>query len=214
MTTPNEPIYDPNVPQFLNDSFAVTQKSLLENFLTLFNASLRNHQSINFNTFPMYHTKIELLNQLTPLETNVSEINVYTKLIQDNVDALPNQMTIRYQGNGQEFSYIPYQIYPLSLLPTNTDYFTFLPGNFIVYFGSFPAGDPKKLEPRIFNLNPPIAKKIASVTFTPLGIVPMKIPYVDILPEENGYFTKLTIVDSNNQASAPPACFYVVIANI
>lgn len=208
----SQPIFDPNIPQFLNDALSVTQKSFLDNFMTLFMIYNRNHESLNSNRAGN-HTNIELLNQSNSIETNVSEINLYAKSINDRPNDLPSRFTFRYQGNGKEFTYVPYQIYDLISVNGSKDFFTFLPGNFLVYFGSIPGPSPIGQPSGIFELRPPIAKNIASAVFTPLGITPLQNPTVQILPATDGYFTKIQIGDPDQPNFAPQACFYLIVAN-
>lgn len=208
MTTP---AYDPNIPQFLNDSLAITQPQFLRNFQTLFDAFLQNHVTIN-DPNGGNHTFINLLQQLNSIETNPSEISIYTKDIEDQT----TQVFFRYQGNGQEFQFTNYQLY--SIPPTivnnvtiRTQYFTVLPGKIMVYFGMFLS-----LTEKTLTLFPPVAKNIMTVSFCPIGTAVAKFqtykPEVVILPpNQNDFIDKIKV---QTFLLDPPPCFYIVLANL
>ena len=111
---------------------------------------------------PGNHNVIELLEQDSSKQTNVSEISIYTK----NAPSQTDELYMNIQGN--EFQYTNYQIY--SLTDQTNAYFTFLPGRLIIYFGMMTLPPPSQRGPNptpVLKLNPQIAKNIVSANFTP-----------------------------------------------
>ena len=153
MTIP-ETYYNPNTP-ISTESFAQWQENFSENFTQLDTAFSANHVPLEAASNAGNHNVIQLLEQASTRQTNVSEISVYT------LDA-PGQTDQLYMNiQGQEFQFTNYQIYPLT--QPNT-YFTFLPGRLIVYFGLFsPIGNGSSQN---LYLLPTIAKNIVSANFT------------------------------------------------
>jgi len=200
--------YDPNTPQFLSDSFAISQKQVQLNFQTLFDAFARNHVSLTAAANAGNHNVIELLGQPNPIQTDVGEINIYTK----NVEEQTEQVFFRYQGNpGQEFQFTNYQIYSLPPEKGLNQYFTFLPGRLIVYFGDFKGATKQNPGTITLELNPGIAKKIIGMTFCP-NITIANSPSVRVLPEENGFFKKIDVFSSTGFELGPPDSFYIIVA--
>lgn len=146
MTTP---IYDPSVPERPSDSYATSQPEFLANFISLYQAFLKNHEPIS-GTNQGVHTILELLQQTGDAQTDLNEISFYSK----NVDGQTAQVFVRINNNGTAYQLTNYQIYSLNQIANQTSYFTVLPGKFLVYFGFFTS-----LTNNILNLNPPIAKK-------------------------------------------------------
>lgn len=160
----SDPIYDPNVPQFSRDRLSVTQPQFQNNMLALFAAFIRDHVSIN-DTNAGNHTVIRLLQQIAPIETEVSEINVFTKQVEDQTA----QTFLRYQGNGQEIQFTNYQLYALPQTELQTQYFTSLPGGIMLYFGSFIGGSSEY----DLNIAPAVCSEIITAMTCPYGTVPM-----------------------------------------
>ncbi len=201
------PTYDPNIPQFNSDQLAITQPQLLRNFQTLFSFFNKNHVHLD-EVNAGNHTFIELIQQLHPIQTNVSEISIYTK----NVEDTTAQVFFRYQGNGQEFQFTNYQIYELSQNEKlRTQYFVTLPGNFIVYFGKFfTTATTFTLE-----LSPGIAKHIASISTCPFRttVPTIKINKASVeLPKKNsdGFFDQIIFKGSLSVRDS----YYLILANI
>lgn len=205
--------YDPLVPELTSDSLDESQPEFLNNFITLFDIFARNHKPIDDPLVPGNHTIIELKEQVTPIQTNVSEINIYNK----NVDTSTNQVFLRYQGNGQEFAYTCYQIYGITPEYPNKgqfSYFTFLPGEILMYFGSFiPASKQSIYKLGLF---PPIAKKIISIaadqSFTNSSTFFQK-PLAYPIKNKDGYFDTVEFRRSTFDGDIPP-CYYIVVVNL
>lgn len=207
MTTP---IYDPRVPQFAGDSLATSQPQIQTNFKTLFDAFLKNHVSLD-GINPGNHTVIELLERLNPQETDVSEISIYTKNVENQTD----QIFFRYQGNSKEFQFTNYQIYEIKNDSKSLkQYFTFLPGKIILYFGSFSS-----LENNTLNLQPFVAINIVTCSFSPYttnsSTTGLLKPRITVLEKEEDFYKKIKVYDDfgSGKIKAPP-CFYIIMANL
>lgn len=203
MTTPK---YNPNVPQYANNNLAQTQKPFLDNFLSLYNIFSVNHVPLDAGSTAGNHTIIQTLEQETSHQTDLGEISIYTKNVEDQTD----QIFMRYQGNGQEFQYINYQIYSITNIPNQTSYFTFLPGKIVVFFGNFTS-----LPNNTLILYPPIAKSIMGMSFCPIGNTSSQgiKPQVNLLPQENGAFIKMLVRNGTFFNQPAPSCSYIVMAN-
>lgn len=209
MTTP---IFDPGVPERFSDALATSQPEILNNFISLYQAFLKNHVPIS-DTGEGNHTIIELLEKEAGPQVDFNEISFYCK----NVEGQTDQVFVRFSNNGTEFQLTNYQIYSLQK-PTNQDaYFTFLPGKLLVYFGYFLT-----LPNNILNLNPPIAKNIISVDVCPVIFSPFTPaatdkPIVNLIKNTDGIINQLTFINNNLNklgSTAPPSCYYMVVANI
>ncbi len=200
--------YDPNVPEFRSDSLKTTQQPLQDNFQALFNAFLVNHVSINDAVdTPGNHTLINLIEQVQAIQTEVDEINIYSKDDPDTTD----QLFFRYQGNGQEFQFTDYQIYSTPPVTDNkvvtTGFFTFLPGKVIVYFGSITGNRPLiPITLVTLVLQPPIAKNIITISACSIGSDLTTVGAVELLPPVDGFFKSVTFLNQN--------IYYLVMANI
>ena len=209
MTTPS---FDPNVPQFNSDQLAITQPQFLRNFLTLYNAFNENHVPLN-DPNQGNHAFVELIQQLNPLQTDPGDINIYTKDVEGQTD----QVFFRYQGNGQEFQFTNYQIYSLFQDPKlRTQYFTFLPGRLILYFGYFYSGFPLTYT---LKLEPGIATNIASVSTVVFGTVPsvkgqqQYKPVVKNIPENSTGFYDTIVFMGGTPSIGVLNCYYLILAN-
>lgn len=202
--------YDPQVPQFPTDSLETSQPELLNNFKTLYDIFFKNHVALDAASDKGNHTIVQLIEQINPLQTDVSEISVYTKKIEGSTD----QVFLRYQGNGQEFAYTCYQIYGLTPLPNQIPYFTFLPGSILVYFGTFIK---TAITDQVLTLYPPIAKNIMALSFCPL---PSASPLTNVKPRvtfqktDTGFITGINVTNSFPPATSPPSYYYIILANI
>ena len=194
------PVYNPNVPEQVDNSLSVTQPNFLNNFQALFNIFGINHNFATGN-----HTYAQLLEQINPQQTDVSQISIYTR----KVDSQTDQIFFRYPGNQTEFQFTNYQIY--SINPINdkdnviTSYFTFLPGGIIVYFGFF-----TKLKGNILPIMPAISKNIIAYSSCTTGSTPsFKSPIV-IINNDDDYAVQIALVNvapGKNPPPLPPANF-------
>lgn len=202
MTTPG---YNPNVPENPSDSLADSQPEMLQNFLSLYEIFKRNHIALDAGATAGDHSIVQLLEQDHSFETNVSEISMYAKDVAGQTD----QVFLRYQGNGQEIQLTNYQIYSLVQPSGGSAFFTFLPGKIIVYFGSFTT-----LPNNVLSLSPPIAKKIITISFCPIGNTPTYKPKVTLQQPSSGFYTGINVTASILFNQAPPPCYYLVMANL
>ena len=208
MTTPSDiPNYNQSAPA-LTDVLAKSQKDFRNSFRNEFAVFGLNHLFDNLTT-DGNHTIIQLYSQVTGPQTNTNELAIYSKLV-------PNQTTdkekdvyqvfFRAQKGGQEIQLTNYQIYSLA----GDEYFTTLPGGFIVYFGqlaSMKAGS--KFKPTPFCTN------LVGVALTPIstgtGLFPSFFQYrIDSNGLKNGIYLYSTVVTSKNPS---PAQYYIMIGN-
>lgn len=198
--------YNPNVPR-ITDSFAEWQPEFLMNFQQLFAAFSQNHIALNSNFGAGNHKYIQLFEQTSPQQTNVAEFAIYTKLD----DTTTDQIFMRNQGNGTEYQFSCYQIYPLNETTSQVPFFTFLPGRIICYFGVFNQTVSVPIQNQIL-LNPPIARNIISVNLTGANNT-NPASSVTLVTNTSGITTALTL--STAVASVAPASqYYVILANI
>lgn len=200
------PLYEPNTPQFPSDSLAETQKQLLVNFQQLYDVFSVNHVPLDNATSPGNHTKTEILETENGvgIQTNLSEISVFTK----NVEKQTDQIFLQYQGNQQEFQYTNYQLYSLKS-STQEGYFTFLPGKILMYFGIV-----NQSLRTIIDLFPYVSRNILSISLCPVGSVPTNKPDTKILTPREGYIREIELLDSKNIGSKAPTSYYCVMANL
>jgi len=211
MTTPD--LYDPNVPEFPSDSLKTSQPQFLTNFSQLFEIFAKNHVPINSVPNAGKHTIVQLFEQLSSPQTDSGEITVYTK----NIEGQTDQVFIRFQGNGTEVQFTNYQIYSVDDL----NFFTFLPGGIILYFGSLPnpnaPGNPTPLPVTefIIDLVPPIAKVIASISFCPMTVQNLIVnkSQTSLLPAQNGYFSRISVRNAVAGLNVIPS-YYIVVGII
>jgi hypothetical protein len=152
----NPPIYNPNVPEFEEQELSNSQPDLFDNFMALATSWALNHVPFLNSTTPGNHTIIQLLERPGDPNTSVNEISVYTKNAMDQTD---DHIYLKYGATGQVFQYTCYQIYALPQTATQTQFFTFLPGKVLLYFGTFVTLPNNRL-----TLLPPVAKKIITVS--------------------------------------------------
>lgn len=201
MTTPT-PQYNANTPT-VNTFFADWQTDFQQNFEILFKVFGTNH-IFNNSVLDGNHTNIRMPEQKTSQQTDVSELAIYTR--GKDFTGLTDSVVIRYQNNGEEFQYTLYQIYKVD----DTNFFTFLPGNVIVYFGLFL---PNLINTNTLSLKPAIAKNISSVNLTPAISTgqawgsPVQPVFV------NKICTSLTL-DTNQIPSVIPNQYYLITGNI
>lgn len=207
MTIPDRPLYDPNVPEDPSNDLAATQPELLDNFKSLFTQFLANHVGLD-ETTPGNHTYVQMLPYSGDAQTGATELSIYPK----EVEGQTTQLFLREAGNGDPIQLTAYQIYGVPETDSQISYFTFLPGNIIVYFGSFGTLPDYKLI-----LTPPVCKKVITVSFcqkTSSTIVPK--PFVEIIQPTSGFIDSLlvkrSLVGTPEQIAAPPS-FYIVVGN-
>ena len=213
MTNP-VPIYNPNIPQRKN-TLADSQIDFLNNFSTLYTAFMANHIPLDAVSGAGNHTNVQMFEQQKndQFQTNVDEISVYCK----NVEGQTDQIFLRYQGNQDEFQFSTYQIYSLPVSTVATRFFTFLPGNVIIFFGTAQvkistSGFPLKLVPSI-------AKNIITVNLCPLGL-PNIPPFVTVPPvNKNKIITNINLFPNPGSIPGigigfPTDLFFFVMANI
>lgn len=201
-------IYKPNQPPRSNSSIGEAQDPFLINFMQLYNAFKVNHIQLDALSDLGNHTIIQLIDQQGQFQTDVGEISIYAKEVVDQTD----QLFFRYQGNTPEFQFSNFQIFTLNAFPTQ--FFTFLPGGLIVYFGSIAVNLASPFE---FTLRPSIAKNIMTATFCPLGATPSYPPIVSVqTPGEDGIISILKLTNSFAALGTlrpPNNLFYIILAN-
>ena len=186
MTTPIN--YNPNTPE-VETTWADWQVQFIQNFTQLATAFSQNH--------------VPLVN---PPQTGASEFTIHNK----NVEGQTNQVYFTYPGNSPVVQFTNYQLYSVNPTPTQTTYFTFLPGKILVYFGS--AGPSKKNEYLSIFLNPPVCRNIISINFCTKGDTPQYTTGTIItVPDANGIIKEIKTI---GQINTPLSIDYVVIANI
>jgi hypothetical protein len=186
------PYYNPNVPR-PGDSIATSQPDFLGNFSTLFTAFSQNHVDLDA-ALAGKHTIIELPAKTTAFLSNVGELSVYSRAVDDQ----GVQVYLKYQGTTEEFLFSCYQIYQMEplIFPFNniqTRYFTFLPGNIILYFGTYEGGIGPGFIPQFIQLTPPVATDIISMDFCGATINPIDKPNVSLQVEPNGRILKINV---------------------
>lgn len=161
MTSPTDQ-YDSTIPQ-ASDDLATSQGQFLTNFEQIYNAFLINHIPLDAASNAGNHTIIQLLSSMQPFQTDAGEISIYAKLLDTKAppeDQAP-QLFMRYQGNQTEVPITNYQLYSIPPTPQRTQYFTFLPGKILIYYGTvLLSGFPFNL-----SLNPGIGKNILTANF-------------------------------------------------
>lgn len=200
--------FNANVP-LVTDPFADWQVSFLKNFKQLYNASSVNHVPLDDPIVANRgnHTIIELMEQDTEIQTNIGEMSIYTK----NVESQTDQIFMEYEGNGTEFQYTNYQLYTLDPIKNGAtivqnQYFTFLPGKIIVYFGSLEVGS----TPNII-LNPPVAKNIITVNLTAKDATTSNGTPTPVSIAQEGIIRQIGLLTLNGPGTMK--LFYVVLAN-
>ena len=198
--------YNPNVP-LVTDNFAAWQPEFLMNFSQLSKAFSQNHVPLTAGSNAGNHNYIQLFEQTSPQQTNVGEFAIYTK----EDDTTTDQIFMRNQGNGTEYEFTCYQIYPITPTASQVPFFTFLPGKVICYFGLFNQTVSTPLQKNI-TLIPPIARNIISVNLTGANNT-NSASSVTLVTNTKGIITDLTL--STAVASVAPATqYYTVLANI
>jgi hypothetical protein len=213
MTIP-PPVYNPNIPSGPSDSIGKNQSDFLNNFSTLYQAFLKNHVPLDAPSGAGNHTIVQLLDQTSQFQTDLGEISLYANTVSDQTD----QLFMQYQGNQTPFQFSNYQLYTLQPINNPTQFFTFLPGNILVYFGMITVKFTSITASVAFNLLPAVAKNIISMNFCPIasGTNPFYPPYVSIQqPDADGIYKTINLFTSNLiPASFPTQFFYCVMVNL
>lgn len=197
------PIYDPTVPEHLSDTFKTSQPQLKNNFQTLFEAFLVNHISINDPSNAGNHTFVDLLEQSNSILTDIGQIAIYTKDVKGQTD----QVFFRYQNQGQEFQFTNYQLYSLPPQTGVNQFFTFLPGRVIVYFGSFTA-----LEKGLLQLLPMICINPIGMAMSPMNT--NALPGTITIPAPvKGIYQSITTMSFDAKIGQCPPSFYIILGN-
>lgn len=199
--------FDPNTPEFPGDSFAVTQEQLQENFQFLYNAFKMNHIPLDASSALGNHTVVQLAEQENDQQSGANELAIYAKDDSTQTD----QLFLRNQ-NGTVIPLTTYQIYKLAGMPGVQDqFFTFLPGRIIVYFGVI-----KTLNAQTpLQLNPPVATKIFSMSFTGLGSSSgAQIKPNVYIPDSEDEIYRQILVQGNATPSGNIYYYYIILANI
>jgi hypothetical protein len=198
MTAPtDEPNYNPNVP-------------LSDNNIA--------HRALDATSSLGNHEVIQLVDQTNNLSTDFQEVSFYAKKVPNQTD----QIFMRYPRNGKEFQITEYQIYELQIVtvgepPNQTivqyQYFTFLPGGIIVYFGHV---IPNQQEFTL-QLNPAICSNIMGVNLCVIGqqtsistAYPSNVSIIGV----NGKTTGLLLTNSTEFEITPQPQFYLIFGNI
>jgi len=211
------PTYNPNKP-LRKDKFNTSQLDFLNNFMTLYTAFSANHVALDAASNAGNHNVIQLLEQPagSMFQTDIGEISIYCKPVTDQGD----QLFLRYQGNQPEFQLSAYQIYSLATLTgngiTQVQFFTFLPGKVLLYFGTINCTLPFFATLPLY-LKPPIAKNIITANFTLLGTTPGYPPTISIkTANENGFYEAIYLLNASvfPEIIGNQTFFYVVLANI
>ncbi len=203
--------YNPQVPQ-KGDAIAKSQLDFLINFSTLYTAFGKNHIDLDVATIAGNHTVIELPEQDANFQSDVGEISVYSKDVKGQTD----QIFLKYQGTAAEFQFTNYQLYTLKSTTPPTQFFTFLPGKVIMYFGSIRGlVTPSNGSPLQLVLSPKIAKNIITINLVPEGDTPQFIPRVVLqTPDKDTNIYSTIDLHAPNSPGYRSTFYYVVLANI
>lgn len=208
MTNPVQ--YNPNSPENFSDSLAVTQPDFLNNFATLYTIFNENHVALDAGATAGNHTFIDLITQQKEPQTNIGKFALYSKI----VESTTNQVYMRQEGNQAEFQYTCYQIYPVQTTSDRTAYFTFLPGNLIVYFGTVTNA----ANQTVIDLIPAISKNIIFLFGCPVGATPFDLPGLNpVAYSATPPHDPLKIIEKVNVNLQPQKSYsysYVIVGNI
>ncbi len=205
MSGPTIDEYNSRIPN-ANDFLAVSQGNFLDNFQQLYDAFATNHVALDDSILtPGNHTFIELLQQGKGPATQFGEISLYSKLVEGQT----NQLFLRYQGGqAPDVQLTAYQIYPAQNLPWQISYFTFLPGNVIVYFGiSIPESSP---EGNAVNFPPYVMKNVIASAFCAQATIPTLSPTITLNKDHLGNISSASLFN----LTAGYSYFYIMIGNM
>ena len=206
-------VYNPNTPAGPKAYVGPDQENFLNNFMALYNAFAVNHVPLDAAANAGDHTIINLYEQPidTQFQTNVGEISIYCKKTPDQT----NQIYLRYQGNQDEFPLTTYQIYALNQKDYPNQYFTFLPGGILIYFGSLTVTFPNNFQsPVPFDLFPAVATNIITLNFCRIGTTAGFCPTVSIQqPSDDGIIETINLY-APNLGGGKGTFNYIILANI
>lgn len=207
------PIYNPGTPQ-PKEKFNSSQLLFLNNFGVLNDSYSANHVSLDSVTSVGEHTIIQMPEQTQTFQTNLDEIASFARKTTYNVNGstLSSVQTfIQYPNNTAEFKYSNFQIYSipdkaLSGGGTQSIFFTFLPGNILVYFGKVDT----KNKVDFMELDPYISKNVLSVNFCSIGVLAFPLGLATIT--WNGPIARQLQVGFNGSLTVgvPPSYYMVV----
>ncbi len=185
------PTYNPNIPT-PKTKWSQWQPLFQENFTVLNDDFSVNHIPLTSSTNAGNHTNIQLFENTKDQQVSSSELAIYSKEVTGQTDQLfINQFGV------QPYQYSNYQIYQI----TDNQYFTFLPGKLILYFGLWVLGTN-------FKFNPPIVQNVISATFVPAApITSYGAATYSNQPRSNGVIPGLTIYTVASQ-------YYNVVCNV
>jgi hypothetical protein len=204
-------MYNPNIPESPSASIGKDQLNFLNNFSALYNSFGANHVVLDATSGAGNHSVIELIPQSSPIQTDGGEISIYSKAIEGQAD----QIMLRYEKNQDEFQLTAYQIYALKSSLTQTPYFTFLPGNVLMYFGTI-SGRFRGGNPTILPLKPEVAKNIIGMNFCRIGAADSDNfqPMVSLPTPQNGIYPFVNMYINRRGGADTFSFFYMVLANI
>lgn len=196
--------------------FDLWQVQFQANFQRMSQSFLVNHVPLENASKTGNHTIIQMPEQPEDrkIQTNIGDFAIFTRLVEDQAD----QVFMQYEGNQPEFQYTNYQLYTIkdrqdkNKKTIQKTYFTTLPGNLMLIFGSVLIKD-KKWE---IVLTPPVMKNIISVNMTTIGTFPNKAVAYEVTPIKNtvdkvDYFTSIDIMFQINKDGQP--FYYLVMGN-
>ncbi len=209
------PGYENSIPQ-PNDTIGASQTPFLTNFAQLFNAFDNDHVPLNAVSNAGNHNVARMNLNPFSLTTNLSEVAFYGK----GRKYQTTQMYFREEANGLEYQYSNYQIYPLPHITNNNGlvqvpYFSWLPGNIIVYFGSLNNFGANQF-PII--LNPVVCNNILGIQLcntsldgsTPAALTPPVVVNIPLTPE--GLATQVVLKNSAGISTFTPQ-YYLIFGN-
>lgn len=197
MNNNNPLLYNPGIPENPSDSLQESQGDLLTNFFQLYEIFSKNHVPLDAVSGSGNHSIVQLFEQNNSQQTDVGEISIYTKEIDQQTD----QIFINVQG--QEFQFTNYQIYQVN----PNYYFTFIPGKIILYFGFVTS-----INNNVFAFYPPVAKKLISASFCPLQNTPGLKPNISQIVI-NDFVVGVTALCYPPGTPFPPSNF-LIMANL
>lgn len=211
MTNPT-PYYDPNTP-LVNTTYADWQINFLNNFNRLSTAFAVNHVPLEAASNAGNHNYIDFITRGQDPQTSLSEFSVYGA--QDANDITQLFMSLQ---NNVKFQYTAYQIYPIEpQIPTQTSYFTILPGSMIVIFGQVNCAGNTLFDMPLF---PAVIKSngLISMNVTPVGTgVSGQQPFLTVLTNPQGFIQTMHIASNGlpNSGSNPlQNYYYMIVGNI
>lgn len=174
------PTYDADQPR-PTDTYSDSQPSFLDNFKSLYNTFLVNHLPLDATSGAGNHKIVQLIELGVGPQTGINDIAFYVKKVDNQTD----QLFMRYPGDGTEVQLSGYQIYTLE----NNQYFTFIPGGGIIYFGEVLIG---RID-QTLSLQPAICKNIVTCNFCLKGTIATQKPFVDPIKNQQGKINEIKI---------------------